>query len=236
MADGSTPPRRRRATASTGASPRQRPLREAQKELTRQRLITAGLEVFSQHGYAAATVEEITERANVGRTTFYTHFQSKADVAFAVASAQGLSLNASVASLGEARPGDRASVSAWLDRVARQSEQQSVLVTLVVQAIVAGPEIAEHFIDVQRRSAEAAVRQLVDAGWRPTERTTQRLMLLITLVVRWMHTHVVQRVAMPEGSRDALIDLVLAELDTLRPADPEITGAASRTERPDSGR
>ena len=72
-------------TGITAARAKKRgPIREAQKELTRRRLMDAGLEVFNEKGFDAATVEEITERANAGRTTFYSHFTSKSDIAIAI--------------------------------------------------------------------------------------------------------------------------------------------------------
>jgi AcrR family transcriptional regulator len=54
-------------------------LREEQRQLTRSRLKEASLEVFSRVGYNAATVDEIAERADVSRATFYFHFPTKRD-------------------------------------------------------------------------------------------------------------------------------------------------------------
>lgn len=51
--------------------------RAAQKEATRSRLIDAAIEVFSQKGYTAATIDEITQRAGSTPTTLYLHFSSK---------------------------------------------------------------------------------------------------------------------------------------------------------------
>ena len=38
------------------------------------------MELTSEKGYDKVTVEDITERANLGRTTFYLHYQSKDDL------------------------------------------------------------------------------------------------------------------------------------------------------------
>ena len=51
--------------------------RAAQKEATRSRLIDAAIEVFSEKGYTAATIDEITQRAGSTPTTLYLHFSSK---------------------------------------------------------------------------------------------------------------------------------------------------------------
>ncbi|MEO6944960.1 MAG: helix-turn-helix domain-containing protein [Lacisediminihabitans sp.] len=40
----------------------------------------AALELFIEQGYAATTIEHITQRAGVGRTTFFNYFESKSDL------------------------------------------------------------------------------------------------------------------------------------------------------------
>ncbi len=52
------------------------------KPSVRERLIGAAFELFGERGYELTTVEEIAERAGVGRTTFFRNFRSKDDVIF----------------------------------------------------------------------------------------------------------------------------------------------------------
>jgi len=47
---------------------------------TRQSLRTALMELIKEKNYDALSIEEITERANVGRTTFYLHYKDKEDL------------------------------------------------------------------------------------------------------------------------------------------------------------
>ena len=47
---------------------------------TRQSLRRAFLELINEKGYDAISIEEITERANVGRATFYLHYKDKEDL------------------------------------------------------------------------------------------------------------------------------------------------------------
>jgi AcrR family transcriptional regulator len=49
---------------------------------TRPRLVAAAFELFEERGYDGATVEEIAQRAGVGRSTFFRTFGSKEDVIF----------------------------------------------------------------------------------------------------------------------------------------------------------
>lgn len=46
----------------------------------RERLLDAGRSVFAEVGYAAATVDDIIERAGTSRATFYRYFKSKEDL------------------------------------------------------------------------------------------------------------------------------------------------------------
>jgi len=52
------------------------------KASPRDRLAQAAFELFDERGYEQATIDDITERAGVGRTTFFRHFRSKEDVIF----------------------------------------------------------------------------------------------------------------------------------------------------------
>jgi TetR/AcrR family transcriptional regulator, regulator of autoinduction and epiphytic fitness len=51
--------------------------RERKKLETRQALLAAALDLFRAKGYDAATVEEITEQADVAKGTFFNYFASK---------------------------------------------------------------------------------------------------------------------------------------------------------------
>ncbi len=52
--------------------------RRAQR--TREQLQQALTELMAEKNYDSITVQDITERANLGRTTFYAHFNSKTDL------------------------------------------------------------------------------------------------------------------------------------------------------------
>jgi AcrR family transcriptional regulator len=52
------------------------------KPSARDRLAQAAFALFDERGYEHATVDDITERAGLGRTTFFRHYRSKEDVIF----------------------------------------------------------------------------------------------------------------------------------------------------------
>jgi AcrR family transcriptional regulator len=53
------------------------PKEDRRIQRTRQMLITALLKLIEERGYDSLTVNDITEQANVGRATFYLHYQDK---------------------------------------------------------------------------------------------------------------------------------------------------------------
>ncbi len=52
------------------------------KPSARDRLAQAAFDLFDERGFEQATVDDITERAGLGRATFFRHYRSKDDVIF----------------------------------------------------------------------------------------------------------------------------------------------------------
>ena len=52
--------------------------RDRKKERTRREIYEAAMSLFARRGFAAVTIAEICEAADVGRGTFFLHFPSKA--------------------------------------------------------------------------------------------------------------------------------------------------------------
>jgi AcrR family transcriptional regulator len=70
-------------SSDTVAAPNRAQRRRMQ---TRVKIIEAGREVFAQRGVDAATIEEITETADVGRGSFYNFFATKEHLVEAIVS------------------------------------------------------------------------------------------------------------------------------------------------------
>ncbi|WP_420381767.1 TetR/AcrR family transcriptional regulator [Novosphingobium sp.] len=58
---------------------------EEQRRLTRHAICTAALAVFAQNGFAGSAIEPILLGAGVSRAAFYSHFDSKLAVVYAIA-------------------------------------------------------------------------------------------------------------------------------------------------------
>ncbi|MGW4118132.1 TetR/AcrR family transcriptional regulator [Nocardia sp. NPDC004711] len=54
--------------------------RERNRQRVRARIYTSALELFAEKGYDATTIDEIAERADVSRGTFFNHFPRKEDL------------------------------------------------------------------------------------------------------------------------------------------------------------
>ncbi|MFE6365999.1 TetR/AcrR family transcriptional regulator [Streptomyces sp. NPDC057806] len=52
------------------------------KGSTRERLTQAAFSLFDERGYEQTTIDDVAERAGVGRTTFFRHYRSKEEVIF----------------------------------------------------------------------------------------------------------------------------------------------------------
>lgn len=57
---------------------------EKRKQQTRNRILESAIHLFMEKGYDNVTISEIAETADVGRATFYLHFQDKIDLSVAL--------------------------------------------------------------------------------------------------------------------------------------------------------
>src|SRR5919108_4124376 len=78
-------------------------LREKKKLATRDRIRAAAAELFTRHGYGAATMRQIAQRAHVGLGTLFNYAEDKRDLVFLIFNEE---LNATTdVALAAPRPG-----------------------------------------------------------------------------------------------------------------------------------
>jgi AcrR family transcriptional regulator len=106
-------------------------LRDAQRQLTRERLLEAALRVFGERGFIAATLELIAADAGVNRGTIYLHFTNKAEILSALVTA----LDEGFGPLydGLDRAGTRAELQRAFDEVLQFWEEQLGEVLVLVR-------------------------------------------------------------------------------------------------------
>lgn len=79
-------------------------LRERKRRETLQRITDAGIGLFIEKGYEAATVDEIAARAGISRRTFFYYFKSKDEILLSAQAGMGEMI---VAALRDAPPDQR---------------------------------------------------------------------------------------------------------------------------------
>ncbi|MGC5000241.1 MULTISPECIES: TetR/AcrR family transcriptional regulator [unclassified Streptomyces] len=74
-------------------------LRDRKRRQTRERIVETAFALFMERGFDAVTVDEIAQRAEIGRTTFFRYFGDKQEVVF---STEDDFLHALTAAMGDA--------------------------------------------------------------------------------------------------------------------------------------
>ncbi|MFE4977768.1 TetR/AcrR family transcriptional regulator [Kitasatospora sp. NPDC056651] len=96
---------------------------DQRRTATRERLLTAALQLFATQGYAATTYDHIAERANVGRQTAFNHFRRKEDFVTAWAHQRHEALDRQ----GDPRASAIESLAGALHALARLNEREYAL-------------------------------------------------------------------------------------------------------------
>lgn len=199
------------ATAAVRKYPGPRPIsiREAQKQLTRERLIQTAISVMVDRGFEAATIEEIASRANVGRTTVYKYFHGKPEIAAAIAETQQAQMMLAITALKRLEPGSQGDLRMWLEQFESTFAGQAQWMFLMPLT----PDKVMHSLMEQDAAAQEILDEWSQQGWMPTVAApAQSLRLLFNLVGRWLTYHAVFAIPEPEHSREALLELLQSEI------------------------
>ncbi|MCI0141895.1 TetR/AcrR family transcriptional regulator [Arthrobacter bambusae] len=132
-------------------------LREAQKQLTRDMIVERALELFTEKGYAATTIDEIAAAAGTTRVTFYAYYPSRSDLMRDFMARVN-------AVLDRADGPDKASTAVELVDVVREGKLPGILGWLESRAALW--PVFRPYLDVLDEAAavDREVRTLVD-GW-----------------------------------------------------------------------
>jgi AcrR family transcriptional regulator len=193
----------------------------------RTRLTEAALALFDEHGYEQTTVDEIAERAGVGRTTFFRHYRSKEAVIF---------------------PDHDRLLDQIRDRLATSSHSTALVAVSDAVRLVLMHYIEEGSLARQRYALTSKVPLLRDreiasvaryqrlfrefiAEWMgdPTQAASLRAELMAAAVVA-AHNHVLRRWLRDEtGDPVAEIEAAMSQVLTLFPAAQSRSGPGDGT-------
>jgi AcrR family transcriptional regulator len=130
-------------------------LRERKKRATRIAIRDAGMRLFADQGFAATTMDQIAEAADVSRATVFTYFPTKEEIVFGEAHA---AIDELAKRLRE-RPDHETTIAvvrAWLDELAGWFEPELVLQQRLARDVpVVGARRLQLFGDAERAIADA---------------------------------------------------------------------------------
>jgi AcrR family transcriptional regulator len=171
--------------AARKAAPRDKATRADKSALRRDAILAAALEEFSARGYAAARLEDVAQRAGVGKGTIYLHFRDKETLFQELVTTM---LVPFIANIEAAPPADlpiRLVLERLLDLFVREiyGTERRQLIRLVMTEGPRFPQLAEvHYRHVVAR-AMVAMRALLDAAHRRGELRNDALVRFPQLVI-----------------------------------------------------
>ena len=158
---------------------------------TRAKLLESAAEVFSEEGYAGASISSIADRAGVTSGALYRHFASKADVLLHVVeqAVHGLPLSEKLASGGRTTPRFFSQlVSAYASPAVRQLRRLAIEIHAAASR---DKDAADLLTEFNRRTHEALrlrLVQCIESGALPATLDTARsASLLLVLVMGLAH-------------------------------------------------
>ena len=176
------------------------------KEATRQRILDAAEEVFSEKGYHGAAVDDIVRTSQTSKGSFYFHFPSKQEIFFALVDRLTASLAQSAEEAIARERGALARVDAALETVFHTfSRHRRLAMLLLVGGVGLGRAFDQRLLAIHARFASLVKGYLDEAvaeGSIPplnTELTAYAWLGAVNeVIVRWLYT------GQPEQLEDAL--------------------------------
>jgi len=174
----------RKSTPASGSVARLS-IREEQKQRTRDRLLDAAFEVFSEVGFRAATIDEIMKRAGANRATFYLHFTDKLNIAAGLGRRSSVEVAERFRQLDRMESPTQADVREWLENDINHRRSDKVMVNITHEASSADPGFGQEYMDYFIRIAERVMVNTV-SRWpeelRPMAR--MKIVCLFTMLHR----------------------------------------------------
>lgn len=146
--------------------------RAEQQEHTRERLIHAALDVFTERGFHGASVQEIATRAGFTKGAVYANFAGKEDLFLAVVDQRIETQNTELAELADAeRTGHLDGDARAREYLAAAFKPQWGMLALeaTLYAMRESPELLAELVERYRRIDAETIASLKAAGTHPPE-------------------------------------------------------------------
>lgn len=110
----------------------QTPLRQAQRDLTRNRIKNAAKILFHENHYDSTTMDEIAMAAGLRRSTVYLHYRDKAEILSEIIAEYAPKAKAILATLPGPAPTLEA-VASWVKRVVKFVAKEQVPLSIILE-------------------------------------------------------------------------------------------------------
>jgi AcrR family transcriptional regulator len=156
------------------ANPEKAPRKQQQRSIrTKQKLLDAALEAFSEHGFRGTSTRNIAERAGVHHPLITYHFKNKDELWRAAADRIFTEFNAALAAAAQAQAGEcpKARMSALIRAYVHYAAGQPALHKIMVQEASQPSQRLDWLIDTHIRplfdAAVAEIKVLQERGVAP---------------------------------------------------------------------
>ncbi|MFM9371705.1 TetR/AcrR family transcriptional regulator [Streptomyces sp. Da 82-17] len=144
------------AAAERPATGTGKPLGDRRVRRTRAALRTALVELVLEKGFHAITVEEITDRADIGRATFYAHYRDKEDLLIGIVQDLAQDRERLLPAVEQAR--EQGFTGLPVLYIFQHAEQERPVYRVILRGEGDGRALRE-FTDLIRAKAEALFRE-----------------------------------------------------------------------------
>jgi len=162
-------------------------LRDQHKELTKNRLVSAALELFAEHGYRATSVGDIAKAAGTTPTTFYRYFTGKSDLARLLQDEVNIEVGKSLQRLDEVKRPTRQAIRNWVDQYGDMWHRMHVLCDAYWEATSTDPKLAAELVPVTFKLTESMKMMSSFSDGEPRAKFQTRLVLLYLLMDRLLY-------------------------------------------------
>ena len=200
--------------------------RAERKELTRELLLDAAIEVFAQRGYHGASLEDVAAAAGFTKGAVYSNFETKADLFMALLVRETARRNVALARAVASEPLEDLPDLAghWLERQAGEHRDWDVLTVEFWLAAARDPQVAEQLragrADVIDELGRIVDVRLERSGSRPGLSGREIVVLLDALGTGLLMNSILE----PEVVRPELFARAVAKLLGPMTGDPDDAG------------
>jgi TetR/AcrR family transcriptional regulator len=148
---------------ATAAGPREREKRDP--EATRQALMRAGAELFSERGFDGVPIEELAARAGVNKALISYHFRGKRGLYVAILDTTFRAMAEKLDTIERRAPTAREALHGFLEAFGQMTEERRGFPTLFLREVLATgiePSVLPHLLEIigaSRRLAERGARE-----------------------------------------------------------------------------